>query len=776
LDLRTLDSTEYLPADPRDPAQTEAAHRAWESLLAARPPQAALLLCLPRGPQRLPLLLAASQALHARQPGITLYLAYDEGMQGLWDETAWGALEGGALLPEDLGPDPAQWERRLTRAQELLPGRPWTLWLPQDPGALLPVLLGDGGRLVVPAGGAAAALAAGLPAGFSGVEGGVGDLTLRRSGTGELRRWRFEGGAWVPSELRKERNEVSVTAAAAYDVGALMARMRATQLRDRSALRQCEARLDVDLHMDGLDLGYTFQAFERNGEGEERLQKEIRLDGVKMLLRGGERLPQMEARASLAAPVALAVSERFRYEDAGPGRSAGTRRLAFEPVDGDSRMPRGELLVEEATGRVLEERSRRSELPGLVKSEERILTYGEPSPGYWRVVRSVTFERWMTASGLDQVQRRLDYRDFRINGADFEARRDEARASDGTMFKQTLDGLRYYTTKDGRRQVEEHEQNSGRLLGILLYNGFVPLPVFQYFNFNAFNRGVQFSWTCGALVLNQVSAAVPGLPGGFDASASLGTLLIPTTLKPVKGGRELNQDAVDRLGGDATVTLARDLGMGFRAEAQSLLTYDHYRQAGHDATPGYTLPPSGLTREWRGLLSWQNKGFQMSGYWGSGQRPDGAYGTPSAPLEVPDQGRFHRWGGSLGYEHRFDANWWLGGKLGMASGNSFDRFNNLGVGVEGIRPYLTTDRLTTEQVSLTFPPTATFRLKLTLQHGDARSLDDRRTYGFTGLNATGTLPGFWVFNSTQVNLSGGLQSDVPGLREVSGIIQLLKIF
>jgi hypothetical protein len=439
-------------------------------------------------------------------------------------------------------------------------------------------------------------------------------------------------------------------------------------------------------------------------------------------------------------------------------------------------MPKGELLVEEATGRVQEERSRRSELPGLVKSEERILTYGEPAPGYWRVVRSVTFERWVTPGGLDQVQRRLDYREFRVNGEDFETRREEARGSDATMLKQTLDGLRYFTKKDGRRQVEDHEQSSGKLLGILLYNGFVPLPVFQYFNFNTFNRGIQFSWTCGALVLNQVSAAVPGLPGGFDASATLGTLLIPTTLKPVKGGRELNKDAVDRVGGEAAVSLGRDLGLGFRAEAQSLFTYDHYRQSSHDATPGFNLPPSGLTRELRGLLSWQNKGFQMSGYYGSGQRPDDAYGTSGSPQAIPDLGRFQRWGGSMGYEHRFQANWWLGGKVAMASGKSFDRFNNLGVGVEGIRPYLATDRLTQEQVSLTFPPSPNFRLKLTLQHGDARSLDDQRTYGFTGLNATGTLPGFWWFNSTQVNLSGGLQSDVPGLREVSGYIQLLKIF
>ena len=89
---------------------------------------------------------AAAQALKAQSPDQRLYVAFDPQAAPLLDETAWGAVDGGALVPADLNLDPAAWRGQLTRAQDSFPGRPWTLWLPSDPGALVSILLGDGGR------------------------------------------------------------------------------------------------------------------------------------------------------------------------------------------------------------------------------------------------------------------------------------------------------------------------------------------------------------------------------------------------------------------------------------------------------------------------------------------------------------------------------------------------------------------------------------------------------------------------------------------------------
>jgi hypothetical protein len=181
-------------------------HQVWAAKVAPDRGAQAVRILLPAGPDRLRLLLAASQALKAQDPAVTLYVGYVPGAEPIWDESAWGAVQGGALLPADLGLDSGLWRDRLTQAQTQFPGRPWTLWLPEDPGAGLSELMGDGGRLVVPAGGPAARLASLLPAGFTQVEGGLGDLTLRRPGTLEARRWRFQAGEWTPAGARKCRS------------------------------------------------------------------------------------------------------------------------------------------------------------------------------------------------------------------------------------------------------------------------------------------------------------------------------------------------------------------------------------------------------------------------------------------------------------------------------------------------------------------------------------------------------------------------------------------
>jgi hypothetical protein len=162
------------------------------------------------------------------------------------------------------------------------------------------------------------------------VEGGLGDLTLRRPGDAQALRWRFQAGAWSPAPLPAERHAVSVTAQETYEVGALLARMRAALVADRRRFRTLAGRLDVDLHIQadqgpGADLGYTFTFFEKAGEPEEVLQKQVRFNGVEANLGPGLQLPIIESRAGLAPPVALGLTEHYRYRDGGSGSSRWTR-------------------------------------------------------------------------------------------------------------------------------------------------------------------------------------------------------------------------------------------------------------------------------------------------------------------------------------------------------------------------------------------------------------------------------------------------------------------
>jgi len=794
LDLRSADPASLIPRDNRDAAQLEAVRQRWAALIAGLKEAPALRLRLPLGEARIPLLLAAAQALKAQSPGQRLYLAFDPKARPILDEHAWGALDGGALVPADLNLDAAVWRAQLAQAQETFPGRPWSLWLSKDPGPLSSTLMGDGGRLVVPPGGPSAQLAALIPPGFVEVEGGAGDLTLRNR-AGEARRWLFSEGSWTAAALPRERTEVAVTAAEAYDVGALLARVRAAQLRARAGVHTIQAKADLDLHLQGSrgrggDLGFTFGYFEKAGDWPELLQREVRFNGVKAKLDGEVQLPLVESRQSMALPVALGMTERYRYRDGGPA-GPGRRRLRFEPVGSDPLAYAGELEVEEASGRILVERRGRAGPPGTVKSEREVPTYGTVAPGVWRPVSVQTFERWVSTDGIVQVQRRFTYRDFELNGIRFEAEREGARTSTGTMLKVTPEGARYFTRQgDGSRKIEEKPKSSGRALaGVILVDpgltpSVVPLGGLVYFDYNAFGKGVQVNAPT-AIVFNTGRLALPRALGSLDFSANAMVLLLKGTERPVVDGKLSDRDGVGRRFGMLGLELGQDLGLGFRLEGRGDFQFDDFGQG--DAqyrTPGYTLPPSGLTRMGTLQGSWLFRGFQVRAFHGWGKRPEGSYGTAANPQAVPEGGDFRRWGGSLGFDREMVPGIWFHGEAGWAGGHAFDRFKALDVGgmggavrIAGIRSHaIAADQVAYAKTGLTLPTGPNLRLAFSLDHARARSLDDGKTYGVSGLGLTGDLPGFWWFTAVRVDLGVGIHSDIGGVKTVNGYVALLRVF
>jgi hypothetical protein len=556
-----------------------------------------------------------------------------------------------------------------------------------------------------------------------------------------------------------------------------------------------EADFAVDLRLQQMggdtSLGFRFRRFEAAGKDPELVQQAVLFNGVKAKVPEGVLLPTVEPKASLSLPLSLALAERYRYEDGGP-TGPGRRRVRYAPVEDDPLLYRGELVVDEATGRVLTETRERSGLPGTVKEERQTLTYGEPSKGLWRPVEARTFERWIGPDGVYPVQRRVTLTNLAVDPPTYDADLAAARQSKVTMLAQTKEGVRYLVPDgEGGRKLEAKPRTLGRALaGVVLVDPglsppVVPLGGLAFFDFNAFDRGIQLNAIVAA-VFNTARVAVPRLPGGFDLSASGTVLLLKTDERPVKNGQLADRDAVGHRFGDASLGLGHDLGLGFRVELGGDFRYDDYGapRDSQYATPGFAAPPSGWTRTGTLTASWLFRGFSAAAYEARGQRPEGVWGTAADPQAVPDGGRFKRWGGSLGYTQELTRSLWLSGGASYDGGAAFDRFNAIpvgggfgGNGVPGIRANaLTADRLVSERIGLDLPPTAAFRAGVDLVHAQARALDDGKTYAFTGLGLKGTLPGFWVFTAVQVDLGVGLQSDVPGVKGVNGYIALLRVF
>jgi hypothetical protein len=268
-------------------------------------------------------------------------------------------------------------------------------------------------------------------------------------------------------------------------------------------------------------------------------------------------------------------------------------------------------------------------------------------------------------------------------------------------------------------------------------------------------------------------------------NANATALLLKGTERPVLNGKLSDRDGVGRRFGRVGLELGQDLGLGFRLEGRGDFEYDDYSEGDIKyRTPGYQLPPSGLTRVGTLQGSWLFRGFQVRAFHGWGQRPEGTYGVASNPQVVPEGGDFRRWGGSLGLDREVKPALWFHAEAGWAGGHAFDRFNSLDVGgtgsvvrIAGIRANaITADQVAYAKTSLAIPTGPSLRLTVSLEHARARSLDDGKTYGVTGLGLAGDLPGFWWFTAVRVDLGVGLQSDIAGVKSVTGFVALLRVF
>lgn len=94
-----------------------------------------------------------------------------------------------------------------------------------------------------------------------------------------------------------------------------------------------------------------------------------------------------------------------RYRDGGPGPEPGQRWVRFESRGGAEETCSGALLLELGTGRILLERSHRHNPVSMIRSESRIVHFGEVAPEQWQEVEIRSLERWVTTRGESMIQR-----------------------------------------------------------------------------------------------------------------------------------------------------------------------------------------------------------------------------------------------------------------------------------------------------------------------------------------------------------------------------------
>ncbi|MCL1894134.1 MAG: hypothetical protein FWG02_07870 [Holophagaceae bacterium] len=798
LDLRNADARTLIPTNVLDEAEVEAVRVAWLKVIQPYFAEDSIRVQLPKNEVRTAIALAANQALKAQNPSIKLFLCYDEDAPPNWDEVFWGAFDGGVIASDSLKESPSLWLSVLDRAQSQLPARPWTIWCPIDPGATAGVLIGRGAILVVPFASPTAKLAESIPTEMTEVEGLLGKISVSSASGKESLHWVFMDNRWLITTPAQDQETVTIEGKADYDVQSILSKVRATQLRDSTALFNQECQLNISIHTQstrsaggrgrggiGGEFGYIFHSFQTAGEPEELLQEQVLLNGVKANIIGKFQLPIIESKRSISPPILLNLTEKYRYADGGSGGD-GKRWIRFSPISSNSDMFTGQILVDELSGRIFEERSERANLPGIVKSERRKLVYGEPAPGFWRVIEVESFEQWVMAGGVTQVQRYLSYSGFIINQDDFLQRREAARASNSAMLRQTEDGMRYLVRDEtGNRQIQHKQPSFARMMGMAVVVDpemqfpVVPGAALAFFDYDAFGKGIQYALLPMGLY-NMGTLSVPNLPWGFDLGVHSSTRLLPSTNRPAVNGEISDKDGVSHQSGQLRVSIGRTLRYGFRMRIDGFTSYIRYTEAKEEKyrTPDYIIPPSGFTSSLSGEITWMYHGFMIRGNFGEGKRPDGFFGSPEDIKPIANGGQFKRWGGAIAFDYRLQHKAWIHTELGMERGTGSDRFLSVAsIRAPGFRNNaVTSDQVQHASIGYVLPASQLFRLSWHIDHSRARSIDNQKTYGFTGMGVAADIPGFKWFTILRADIGIGIHSDISGLKGINGTIAALRIF
>ena len=181
-------------------------------------------------------------------------------------------------------------------------------------------------------------------------------------------------------------------------------------------------------------------------------QRHVRVNGVAFKDGGVPRLPIIEPERVASAPLAITLTNVYRYTLAGDESVRGIRChvVAFEPAAarassgaGERTLFRGRAWIASGTFAMLKVAATQTGLRGAIVSAEQIDEFKEEPSGVWLLGRSEMRQLYEGAGHRTPITRVLAIARHEVNPPDFEARRSAAYASTHVMLRDTPQGYRY---------------------------------------------------------------------------------------------------------------------------------------------------------------------------------------------------------------------------------------------------------------------------------------------------------------------------------------------
>lgn len=440
-----------------------------------------------------------------------------------------------------------------------------------------------------------------------------------------------------------------------------------------------------------------------SGAGRTEIrQADIRVNGAPFNAGGGvPRLPIIEPERAAAPPLAITLSDVYRYRLTGRDTVGGRPAyvVAFEPRAGDAPLYRGRAWIDAETFGLARVSAVQTGLKGPITASEQTDDFAPDAAGRWLLTRSDVRQTYEGASVRSPIHRLLVVTRHEVNSPTFAAQRAAAHASRDVMMRDTPEGYRYLVSGtpsagSGKPEAAVERIVAGRADSIRTFafgvivdpNISRPLPFagLSYVDFNLFGTGTQFSGFFGG-AYGQLAFSAPSIRGTRwqIAGRAFGIASFYND-RAFEQGREQYELDIRQRPAQAAVWLLRPLSA--RTAIRIEYDWDYTRFGRGDVTsPAFVIPRHQNAHALRLGLDAQRAGWQAS-LWAShagriGWREWGLGGaTGDKPDYSPAHGAYQRFGASVSRAASVSPRVTTRLEAAVMGGRHLDRFSRFAFG------------------------------------------------------------------------------------------------
>ena len=577
---------------------------------------------------------------------------------------------------------------------------------------------------------------------------------------------------------------------------------QARRLSHYQAVNTAHLRFQVGTGAQSVETTFRGDYFERQGESYDWAWREFMVNGVKWRSKTIPEIPLLQPERAASLPIEINFTRDYRYTLRGTAtvRDRDCWVVDFEPavaIEEGRTLHQGTVWVDRDLYARVQTRAVQLGLEGEVLSNDETVQFsplsadGEPAPwsstSYYLPVRLVGQQIWSILSATTIVEREILLTDIKINGDDFEARRQAILDSDLTMVRDTDKGFRFLKVdkETGERVVQEELDRSRRfLVGGVLHDESqdfpIPLAGINWLWFDWRGTGAQANvFFAGPLI--SVAITEPSFRDSkFDLGMDLFAIAIAGTDTRFRNGVEVKREDVELLTPSLDIKLGRPIGNFFKLDLEYELEWAKFSRA-DDTAPEFVVPSDHLKHGFSVTGRYNRRGYRLRAGGSYNLRSDwDPWGLPGNTEFDPDSDTYLRWSAGIGKTWHLPKFLKFGAELEYFGGSRLDRFSKYQFGVFSdvtIHGYQS-DKVKAEEVLAShltygFDIGGAFRLDLV---GDAAWATDRASgldrELLAGVGVAGTVVGPW---QTVINLDVGVAAAGPD-SGLTVFLTVLKLF